>query len=368
MAKINLSTITALIFSFAFFPFMYWEKNLTFIMIYLLVTLSIMGYLTATGITTKAKIDNPRKLQGYSILVIYALTIYSAVCNDVFYIQTIPLFIGMMWGIITTYTSPRFKEIYSLPSKYLTILLVTLCMTAFFLITQSSGNLPSSSLVGAFMIGTIWVATNEFVKNKKEAALYFLLAIYAYFMGYYLSKYGNTLEIIIGGLILAGFLFLFLRDEFFDTGVQIFAVGFLFHIHQIAPILITREFQVLALQIIVGSVLKVTLWAVLTVLTTRAIIKITKSRKIRITSCLNFYPLAYWGIVAILIKAIPYFINAYPLWITHVLLDIGTLTAWGLSYYFLAKNLKKELKDTRTAIVSALISGITNFVLLPPPL
>lgn len=369
MTKINISTITILLFSFIIFPFMYWEDNLTFGVIYLLVALSIAGYLTATGIIITAKVKNIRKLWGYSVLLIYALTVYFTRGNDMFYVRIIPLFIGMMCGIVIAYALPkRPSEIYTLPSKYLMMLLVALYMNISFVIPQSNGNVSSSSLIGALMIGTMGVVTNEQSQNRKEAVLYSLLAVYAYFMGYYLGKYGSMLEIIVGGLILTGFLFSFFVKGFLDIGVQIFTVGFLFHLHQIVPILLTGEFQVLALQIMVGSILKVALWVILTILTTWTIIKITKSRKIQVSSCLNFYPLAYWGLVAILIKTIPYFADMRLTWAIRVLLDAGTLTAWGISYYLLAKNLKRQLKSTGTAIISALISGIVNFVLLPPPL
>ncbi|MCD6189657.1 MAG: hypothetical protein J7J97_05665 [Thermococcus sp.] len=365
MVKINLGTLIILLFSFVFFPFMYWEGNLTFGVIYLLAILSIAGYLTATAVITVAKLSNIGKLLGYSVILIYALTVCFTRNDDMFYLRVIPLFIGMMY----VYISPRRSYgTYSIPLKYLIIILAALYMTVPAMIIYSSGNMPISALIGAFMMGTMWVATNEPTQNKKAGALYFLVAIYAYLMGYYLSKYGSTLEIIIGGLILAGFLFSFFAKGFIDIGLQIFTVGFLFHFHQIVPILITREFQVLALQIIVGSILKATLWITLTVLTTWAVIKITKSRKIQVSSCLNFYPLVYWGVIAILIKTIPYFTNIRLIWPIRTLLSLGTLTAWGISYYLLARNLKEQLKSMRAAVLSALISGTLNFVLLPPPL
>ena len=369
MSKINLSTVTILLFSFVIFPFMYWEGNLTFGVIYLLVALSIAGYITATGIITTAKVSNIKKLWGYSVILIYTLTAYFTRGNDVFYVQVIPLFTGMMCGIIIAYTLfSRSSEVYSIPLKYLVILLALIYTSISIVILQGNGNMSSSSLIGAFMIGTMGIITNEQNQNRKEIILYSLLAVYAYFIGYYLGKYGNMLEIIVGGLILTGFLFSFFVKGFLDIGVQIFTVGFLFHLNQIVPILLTGEFQVLVLQIMVGSILKVTLWVTLTILTTWTIIKITNSRKIQVSSCLNLYPLAYWGLVAIPIKAIPYFVDMHFTWTISILLDVGTLTAWGISYYLLAKNLKKQVKSTKTAIVSALISGIMNFVLLPPPL
>jgi len=369
MVKINLSTITILLFSFIIFPFMYWESDLTFEVIYLLVALSIVGYVTATGISAAPKEGTLTKSWGYSILLIYTLTAYFTRDNNMFYVRVIPLFIGMMCGIIISYTlSKRPPEISSISPKYLMIILAILYMSISFVIFHNKGDISNSSLIGAFMIGTMGIITNELSQNRKETLLYSLLAIYAYFIGYYLGKYGNTLGITVGGLILIGFLFSFFVKGFLDIGVQIFIVGFLFHLHQIVPILLTGEFQVLALQIMIGSILKVSLWIALTTLITWIIIKLTKSKKIQISSCLNFYPLAYWGLIAILLKAIPYLTDMRFTGMIKLLLDAGTLTAWGISYYLLAKNLKKQLKSTWTAIISALITGIVNFILLPPPL
>lgn len=199
MTRVNLSAATSLIFSFIFFPFLYWEGSINLKIIFSLISLSISGYLAFSTVFETLKLPE-KTAWGYSLVSTYLITAYFARAGDSFYTMALPFFICMVSVILIAYSSSQKLSLHEIPSNLSLALAGILFILPLGLLPP--GKFSGPSLLGAFATGTIWIATNHGCKSLKKALLYSLILISSNLLGYYLGKNGNKLEIALGVLIL----------------------------------------------------------------------------------------------------------------------------------------------------------------------